>query len=80
MIPNRRALFRTFGGALALPALESIATENLASAAAPANPSGPKRFLVAGNPFGAHPDNFFSQEVRQELRISSDAEVVGMAA
>ncbi|MEM9645167.1 MAG: DUF1552 domain-containing protein, partial [Planctomycetota bacterium] len=63
MIQNRRALLRTFGGALALPALESIATDNSATAAAPSvNPGGPKRFLVAGNPFGAHPENFFPKK------------------
>lgn len=62
MIPNRRAVFRTLGGALALPALESIRTTNASVSAAEANSNGPKRFLVAGNPFGAHPENFFPKE------------------
>ncbi|HBE70458.1 MAG TPA: hypothetical protein DDW52_20100 [Planctomycetaceae bacterium] len=62
MLPNRRAVFRTIGGALALPALESMRSRNTYAASSVADASGPKRFLVVGNPFGAHPDNFFPGE------------------
>lgn len=50
------------GGALTLPLLES----NLVSA----NAAPPTRFLVVGNPFGAHPDNFFPKTFGRDFTFS----------
>ncbi len=55
---NRRTLLGAFGGTLTLPMLESTAS----AAPAVARPSTPTRLLVVGNPFGAHPDNFFPKQ------------------
>lgn len=55
---TRRTLLGTFGGALTLPLLEST----VAATPAVAREGTPTRFLVAGNPFGAHPENFFPKE------------------
>lgn len=55
---NRRRLLGAFGGALTLPLLEST----LSATPAVARQETPTRFLVVGNPFGAHPDNFFPKE------------------
>lgn len=53
---DRRAFLKGIGGALALPLLESF------SFGSTVTPSAPTRFLVVGNPFGMHPDNFFPKE------------------
>ena len=52
------------GGALALPMLES----HLGAAAAKAGP--PLRFLVVGNPFGAHPMHFFPKDFGKDFSFS----------
>jgi len=61
---SRRLLLKGVGGTLALPALESIA----ASSSAPVQV--PTRFLVVGNPFGAHPEHFFPQDYGRDFTIS----------
>ena len=50
------------GGALTLPLLESVA-----GAAAAKTPT---RFLVVGNPFGAHPDFFFPKDFGKDFTLS----------
>jgi hypothetical protein len=54
------------GGALTLPLLESQLT---AASAAPAT-----RFLVVGNPFGAHPDHFFPKDFGKDFNFSPTLE------
>ena len=61
---DRRTLLKGIGGALSLPLLESMAE------AAPATSNVPTRFLVVGNPFGAHPDHFFPTDFGNEFTIS----------
>lgn len=61
---NRRSLLKGIGGALALPLLESHLT------AADAAGGPPTRFLVVGNPFGAHPDFFFPKDFGKDFTIS----------
>lgn len=61
---DRRTVLKGIGGVLSLPLLESMAP---AKDAAPANPT---RFLVVGNPFGAHPDNFFPSDFGANFTIS----------
>lgn len=56
MNPSRRTILKGFGGTLALPLLEMNA-----DAVALANKPR-MRFLVVGNPFGAHPAHFFPKE------------------
>ena len=63
MKTTRRKLLKGFGGALSLPLLESLA------AAAP-DTQVPTRFLVVGNPFGAHPANFFPGEFGKDFTFS----------
>ena len=53
MNTNRRNILKGLGGGLTLPMLESSACQ------VPAQREVPTRLLVVGNPFGAHPDNFF---------------------
>ena len=69
---DRRSLLSTFGGALALPMLESH-TCNAAPIAngetSTARGETPIRLLVVGNPFGAHPDNFFPKEFGKDFRF-----------
>ena len=64
MKTTRRTILKGVGGALALPLLESI------SNAAPPNSKPPKRFLVVGNPFGAHPEHFFPKDFGNDFSIS----------
>lgn len=64
MNTTRRTVLKGLGGALTLPLLESLAV------AAPSQSEVPTRFLVVGNPFGAHPDNFFPQDFGKEFTIS----------
>ena len=64
MSTNRRTFLKGVGGTIALPWLESLA------AAAPAGGSPPMRFLVVGNPFGAHPEHFFPQDFGKDFTIS----------
>ena len=64
MNSNRRAFLKGMGGALALPMLES----HLGAAAAKAGP--PLRFLVVGNPFGAHPMHFFPKDFGKDFSFS----------
>ena len=52
------------GGALALPMLDSFSLGSKISAQVPT------RFLVVGNPLGAHPDNFFPREFGQDYTFS----------
>lgn len=61
---NRRALLKGIGGALTLPMLEST------SRAAASDDDVPMRFLVVGNPFGAHPEHFFPQDFGSQFTIS----------
>lgn len=61
---NRRTFLKGVGGALALPALDS----HLNAARAKAGP--PLRFLVVGNPFGAHPEHFFPKEFGKAFSMS----------
>lgn len=65
---DRRAFLKGVGGALALPLLES----NLTAAAASGTPR--TRFLVVGNPFGAHPDHFFPKEFGKDAALSPTLE------
>ncbi|MDF1812214.1 MAG: DUF1552 domain-containing protein [Verrucomicrobiales bacterium] len=62
MKTNRRKFIKGLGGAaLALPMLESTAL---------AGQAPPKRLLIAGNPFGAHPDYFFPKEFGRDIELS----------
>ena len=61
---DRRSLLQALGGALTLPVLESMS-----SAATTADPGTPTRLLIVGNPFGAHPDNFFPKEFGEDFRF-----------
>ncbi len=64
MSTTRRTVLKGIGGALTLPMLESL------SLAAPSRDNTPTRFLVVGNPFGAHPDNFFPTDFGNDFSIS----------
>ena len=61
---KRRTILRGFGGAISLPLLESMTD------AAEATKQPPTRFLVVGNPFGAHPDHFFPADFGKDFTIS----------
>lgn len=65
MNTTRRSLLKGVGGALTLPMLESFSF----GAATP--PEAPTRFLVVGNPFGAHPEHFFPSNFGKDFTISS---------
>ena len=68
MTANRRTFLKGLGGALALPMLESQLS---AADAKTLNASGPPlRFLVVGNPFGAHPANFFPKNFGKGFTMS----------
>tara|TARA_R110002049_G_scaffold4601_5_gene32113 strand:- start:164390 stop:165658 length:1269 start_codon:yes stop_codon:yes gene_type:complete len=68
MISSRRTVLKGLGGAVSLPMLESRArAANLPSKV-------PTRFLVVGNPFGAHPDNFFPADFGKDFTISPTLE------
>ncbi len=60
---DRRSLLKGIGGVLSLPLLESIGW-------AAAKPQVPTRFLVVGNPFGAHPEHFFPKDFGTDFTIS----------
>ncbi len=64
MNTTRRTALKGMGGALSLPMLES-----LSFAAAKAS-EVLTRFLVVGNPFGAHPGHFFPQDFGKDFTIS----------
>ncbi len=64
MTITRRTALKSVGGALTLPLLESVA------GASPTDGSPPTRFLVVGNPFGAHPGHFFPQDFGRDFSIS----------
>lgn len=65
MKTTRRTILKGVGGALALPLMESI------SLAATSNVNKvPMRFLVVGNPFGAHPEHFFPKDFGKNFTIS----------
>ena len=70
---SRRTLLRGVGGALSLPLLESMAPSASASSA----PEVPTRFLVVGNPFGAHPDHFFPNDFGKSFSISPTLQSLG---
>lgn len=57
---NRRTFLKGLGGAITLPMLESVASPN---------PVPPTRFLVVGNPFGAHPEYFFPKAFGTQLEL-----------
>jgi hypothetical protein len=63
MSTNRRTLLKGIGGGLTLPMLEASASPSLMKREAPT------RLLVVGNPFGAHPDNFFPADFGKEFTI-----------
>ena len=65
---TRRSIIRAFGGALTLPLLESTRPATAAASITASEP--PLRFLVVGNPFGAHPENFFPTEFGREFTFS----------
>lgn len=65
MKTTRRTFIQGLGGALSLPLLESTAL---------ANDAPPLRFLVVGNPFGAHPDFFFPKEFGQNFTLPKTLE------
>ncbi|MEO1525668.1 MAG: DUF1552 domain-containing protein [Planctomycetota bacterium] len=65
---HRRTLFRGLGGAMSLPLLESMASASEASTAVPT------RFLVVGNPFGAHPEHFFPTEFGRDIALPETLE------
>lgn len=58
---DRRALLRGVGGTLALPLLEASAGDSH---------DIPTRFLVVGNPLGAHPEHFFPKNFGRDFSIS----------
>ena len=62
MKTDRRTILKGMGGTLALPFLD---THLSAAKSAP-----PTRFLVVGNPFGAHPDFFFPKEFGKDFTMS----------
>ncbi len=64
MNTTRRSLLKGVGGVLTLPLLESL------SFAAPSDAEVPIRFLVVGNPFGAHPEHFFPTDFGKDFTIS----------
>ncbi|MCR9197384.1 MAG: DUF1552 domain-containing protein [Planctomycetaceae bacterium] len=64
MKATRRTVLQGIGGALSLPLLEASAGD----AALSSGP--PMRFLVVGNPYGAHPDHFFPRDFGTDFRIS----------
>lgn len=61
---DRRSLLQLFGGTLSLPLLESVASGEPSPA-----PDAPRRLLVVGNPFGAHPDHFFPEAFGREYQF-----------
>ena len=67
---NRRTLLRGVGGALSLPMLESMAQ-------AASSEQVPTRFLVVGNPFGAHPDHFFPEDFGKDFSVSPTLQSLG---
>ena len=74
MSTTRRNILRGFGGALTLPMFESV-TASTRSAASQGRP--PIRFLVVGNPFGAHPAHFFPRDFGKDFAISPTLESLG---
>ncbi|MGI9474016.1 MAG: DUF1552 domain-containing protein [Rubripirellula sp.] len=68
MDTTRRGILKGLGGSLTLPMLQSIAPAQ-ATAAADAGTT-PTRFLVVGNPFGAHPEHFFPSDFGTDFTIS----------
>ncbi|MEM7143808.1 MAG: DUF1552 domain-containing protein [Verrucomicrobiota bacterium] len=58
---DRRHFLKGLGGSLALPFLESTAL---------AGQTTPTRFLVVGNPFGAHPEHFFPKAFGKDIALS----------
>ena len=64
MKSNRRAILKGIGGAVSLPLLESEVNAESRSSGVPV------RFLVVGNPFGAHPENFFPNRFGKEFSMS----------
>ena len=64
MNTTRRTILKGIGGALTLPLLESL------SFGTPPPSEVPVRFLVVGNPFGAHPDHFFPEDFGKDFTVS----------
>ena len=64
MPASRRTVLKGIGGVLTLPLLESISLGKRSQNTAPT------RFLVVGNPFGAHPENFFPQDFGKDFTVS----------
>jgi hypothetical protein len=69
MQTTRRTILKGVGGALTLPFLESI-SKAAHSKADGSNNKQPTRFLVVGNPFGAHPEYFFPKDFGKNFAIS----------
>lgn len=61
---SRRTLLTGVAGSVSLPMLESLASAD-STADTP-----PLRFLVVGNPFGAHPEHFFPLDFGRDFSIS----------
>lgn len=69
MDTTRRGILKGIGGTLTMPMLQS--TSQPKAIANPATDSQPlTRFLVVGNPFGAHPEHFFPQDFGKDFTIS----------
>lgn len=68
MRTDRRRFLKGIGGALALPLLET----HLSAGSAAHTPV--TRFLVVGNPFGAHPDHFFPRKFGKRFTFSPTLE------
>ncbi|MBM81420.1 MAG: hypothetical protein CMJ78_12635 [Planctomycetaceae bacterium] len=68
MNTTRRTILKGMGGALTLPLLESFASST------PKTKAAQMRFLVVGNPFGSHPDNFFPTDFGKDFTISPTLE------
>ncbi|MBB3206031.1 hypothetical protein FHS27_001839 [Rhodopirellula rubra] len=69
---SRRSILQGFGGAIALPKLESIAqaAEKPSAGSQSHRPAGTLRFLVVGNPLGMHPPNFFPKDFGRDYTMS----------
>lgn len=70
MTTNRRTLLKGIGGALSLPMLESSVAQAASGDKAASGNTTPTRFLVVGNPFGMHPENFFPTQFGKDFEIS----------
>lgn len=80
MTVSRRSMLQGFGGALALPALDSMAQDSGArNTTGRATGGPPLRFLVVGNPLGMHPPNFFPEDFGRDYTMSRTLEPLAWA-